>query len=271
MASKRTLTRDETAAAYHEQWAFLRKSCAAFDAGDETEAKRIATSLRILLHDTKRSTSLLTQLKLKDALFFDTAENVNNDNLLPTFGLVLAHYTGTDCRFVAPIEKPLGRPIWMIPFEYWWRKRVVRVPEQFELTRADLVLTLADQDGGAHADDAIEERYYRLSRENAMGYTFTLSDGPSIPVSGVERASVRQIAHECLVSLIQPRRMIPPDLPPSEPPARIVVTVDARTGIAERRTPPVHNMCPCNSGLEYHQCHARGAANEGKIVTPRVT
>ena len=138
MASKRTLSRDEIAAAYREQWAFLRKSCAAFDAGDETEAKRIATSLRVLLHDYKQSVSLLTQLSLKDALFFDTAKNINSDNLLPTFGLVMAHHFAKDCRFVAPLDRPLGRPVWMIPFEFWWRKRVA--PEH--LLRALLLQVL---------------------------------------------------------------------------------------------------------------------------------
>ena len=45
-----------------EQWdaqvRFIQKSVKEFDAGDESEARRIAASLRILFHETKQSKSL---------------------------------------------------------------------------------------------------------------------------------------------------------------------------------------------------------------------
>jgi hypothetical protein len=59
---------------YREQMQFLRSSAAAYDAGDSTEALRLAVSLRVLLHDTPQSTSILTQLGVKtDLAFVDTA------------------------------------------------------------------------------------------------------------------------------------------------------------------------------------------------------
>src|SRR5215212_4213829 len=44
---------------------FIRRSCELYDQGHKEEAIRIATALRVLLHDTRRSVSLLKHLKVK--------------------------------------------------------------------------------------------------------------------------------------------------------------------------------------------------------------
>jgi hypothetical protein len=46
----------------------IQSSGAAFDAGQTSEAKRLSTAIRILVHDTGVSKSLLGQLGVKDAL-----------------------------------------------------------------------------------------------------------------------------------------------------------------------------------------------------------
>lgn len=64
-----------------EQIQFLESSAASFDSGFESESKRLATTLRVLLHETNRSHSLLDQLGKKATLkFFDTAYPVDPDN-----------------------------------------------------------------------------------------------------------------------------------------------------------------------------------------------
>jgi hypothetical protein len=70
---KISLTLAELECHLAEQLQFLQVSAAAFDAGFEGEAKRLAVVLRILLHDTKSSKSLLGQLGRKGGPFFDTA------------------------------------------------------------------------------------------------------------------------------------------------------------------------------------------------------
>jgi hypothetical protein len=52
-----------------KQLGFLRRSCESYDQGYKDEAIRIATVLRVLFHDTGRSTSLLTHLKAKDNIW----------------------------------------------------------------------------------------------------------------------------------------------------------------------------------------------------------
>src|SRR4051812_47474021 len=52
---------------------FLERSSVAYDQGFEDEARRLATVVRILVHDTARSKSLLGQLGVKERLrYHDT-------------------------------------------------------------------------------------------------------------------------------------------------------------------------------------------------------
>ena len=51
---------------------FLANSAAAFDRGEMDEAIRMAVSIRVLFHDTGRSTSLLMQLGAKDIFLTST-------------------------------------------------------------------------------------------------------------------------------------------------------------------------------------------------------
>ena len=72
---------------------FLKASAGAFDSGFEAEAKRLAVSLRVLLHDTSGSRALLGQLDVKNKLrFTETSEPMNPYSLGPTPGLVLSVY-----------------------------------------------------------------------------------------------------------------------------------------------------------------------------------
>src|SRR4051794_39690166 len=71
-----------------EQLDFLRRSVDLFDAGHESEAIRLAVPIRVLVHDTGKSTSLLQLLGVKDTQrFHDTAGAINPANLAPTWGL----------------------------------------------------------------------------------------------------------------------------------------------------------------------------------------
>jgi hypothetical protein len=264
---RRPRSRDELVELYHEQWSFLRRSAEIFDGGETAEAKRLAATVRLLVHDTKRSKSLLSQLGLKNALFFDTAKDIQAANLVPTFGLVQVHFVGARAEYVAPLARPLPSGVWLIPFEYWWAKPVVVVPGEFRLTRADLILIMANEDGGAHVDPTIDERYYRVARDAALNWSVATQFGLEA-LANLEGASVRQIAHELMVSLVQPRRVIPNDMPIDGPQWRTQVIKDASTGAVTERRVELRPLCPCRSGMRYTECHAKGGVNEGKVTVP---
>ena len=74
---------------------FIRRSAEGYDNGFEDEAKRIAGSVAILLHDTASSKSVLGQLGIKTRIsFVNTATPYNPRNLLTHFGLCLLKVEG---------------------------------------------------------------------------------------------------------------------------------------------------------------------------------
>ena len=241
-----------------EQFQFLQSSAKLYDGGATGEAKRLASTLRLLLHSSKSSHSLLQQVGRGAVLFFDTSRDLNPDNLLPDFGLVEIRFAFSRApEYVARLDwHPYDYAIGLIPFDAWWRKPVIRVPSKFELTRADLILTMANQDGGAHVDPAVEARYYELTRNNAVGYTVVTPNG-MFALPDIERASVRQIAQEVMVSIVANLSDIPGNLPDTPPPRRVRIITDARTGQTTSEAIEVRNVCPCKSGKPYRECHGR--------------
>ncbi len=162
----------------YEQMGFLRRSAEDYDAGDFSEAKRLATNLRVLLHDAKKSKSLLAQLGLKKELrFIDTAGPIGRDSFefLP----------GGRFRASIGIAVPLAPIAWgswkgflfiarlddhrtnfnSLPFHTWWTSPVVAIPPKFRLSRRDLVLGVANQDGGAHVDETLREQFAGIARQ----------------------------------------------------------------------------------------------------------
>lgn len=177
---------------------FLESSIINFDQGHFEEGKRIATTLRVLLHDTKISHSLLGQLGVKDKLwFFDVARYYDGRNLLSDDLLL---------NILAPRLTITGKTP-AKHFEEWWGRQVVMSTggmNPMTYTRKQLVLLLANQDGGAHVDPEIDEEYYEITRNNKYGWFLSTEqhDNASIPLSNNRiNLSVRTIAFEVCCSL----------------------------------------------------------------------
>ena len=234
---KRTQSVDEIERHFAEQLAFLNKSCDAYDSGDDAEAKRLSATLRLLLHNTRKSRGLVVAKGLGSIRFFDTADDSIPGNYAPTFGLVVMRLGAGWNRYWPRLFQGKTGPVWFRKFDEWWNHPVISIPDQFELTRRDLVLTMADQDGGAHVDPAIEERYYRITRENALGIT---AGEPASDIPQIETASIRQIAEEV-------RRSLTVASPTVDPGIKF----------------EIETYCPCKSGFPYSRCHMSGAPNEG--------
>jgi hypothetical protein len=182
-----------------DQLYFLEASALAYDRGQDREAKRLATALRVLVHDKgSRSRSILTQLNMKSQPFYDSAPDYNAYNWAAHAGLtcVALDPHGSSTKILPCLDRIAEKPAW-VSFDAWWGKIVVVALKRHEFRRRDLVLTLADTDGGAHVDPDIPEKYYLLTRGNSLGWT----NGHNGPVLGIALASVRQIAHEVLKTL----------------------------------------------------------------------
>jgi len=222
-----------------EQLRFLRASARAFDAGDESEAKRLSAVIRVLVHDRGSNKSLLGQLGLLGIGFFDTARYINPRNLSTEWAIVLARFSASGIRYIAPLDdspRGVGHPV---EFPAWWHKAIFRGEDRGEITRHDLVLSMAENDGGVHVDPKLRPKYAGLSRQNSLGLSMILPDGQAIPVEGAHLAGVRQIAHELMKSI---------DIraAPTRPPLPDYINV---RGLGR------NDPCPCRSGRKYKSCH----------------
>jgi len=205
--TKYSQTKDELLVHLKEQTAFLKLSATSYDNGFEGEAKRLATVIRVLLHDTSNSTSLLTQLDKKTITFYDTAIDYNPKNLAPHIGLVMFRMsTQTGVEYVAPLDSLSPRRIKKekVRFDEWWNKIVFKDNQNNFFTRGDLVLTVANQEGGTHIDPKLNKAYANLSRFNSLGWKYSIHKGGVEIEAGLNNPvlpSIRQIAHELLKTL----------------------------------------------------------------------
>ena len=73
--------------------------------------------------------------------------------------------------------------------------------EETLFTRRQMVLALANQDGGAHVAPILDDAYQRLSRIDGLGWRVLDAVGDRTEEKTPELATMRQIAHEVLMTM----------------------------------------------------------------------
>ncbi|MCZ8324524.1 MAG: SEC-C metal-binding domain-containing protein [Sphingomonadaceae bacterium] len=259
---------DELAELLDEQISFLKASCAAFDSGFVGEIKRLAVSVRVLVHDTKTSTSLLTLTDRKGIQFFDSADPYDDENLVGHSSLVQIHLGSTGAKPKPHLDDVLEPR--ETNFETWWNGVVLVDAQRNEFSRRDIVLSLANKDGGAHVDHKIDEAYNNLRKNNAQGWITVDEAGREVPAEDNVPATMRQIAHELLRTLNRDYRCDRPIVPGTGILVRgmSLTTGDrpSELGLPNlRKDRPVvdgrkigrNDLCPCGSGKKYKKCCLR--------------
>lgn len=197
------LTLDDLEKHLAEHISFLMRSAHAFDDGYYSEAKRIAVSLRLLLHDTAQSISLLNQLGKKSISFYETSLNIVPGNLASTLGLINVRFGKDGVTFNAPLDDgaPTRYRRGKLPFDDWWDKVVFIDQNNNRLTRKELVLAVANKDGGAHVDQKLNKAYADITKRGSLGFTFMKCGEEVESIIPAEMASIRQICHEVIKTL----------------------------------------------------------------------
>lgn len=203
---------DELRRHLDEHIGFLKTSAKLYDEGQIAEAKRLAATIRTLLHDTRKSKSLLGQLNRKTELFVDSATGRMQMPAVVTSytGLVGTTLGDGPSEFLPNLHNSPSR---LVPFEKWWSAPVIIDSQQREISRERLILAVCNKDGGVHVDPELDEVYADLSRNDSLGRQ-TLTEGKLEPIIGVEHASVRQVAHELLRMLDPSFEPVPKANPP---------------------------------------------------------
>ncbi len=182
-----------------EQLEFLMLSCASFDNGFAGEIKRLAVSVRVLVHDTNSSSSLLTLANRKSIDFADSADPYDDENVLSHSSLIQIRMTSQGAKPKPHLDDAL-QPRY-VPFDAWWNGIVLVDSNKNEFSRKDITLYLANKEGGAHVDHEIDEKYHNLRNKNSLGLVTVLGDGRQIAGEDHVPATMRQIAHELIKSL----------------------------------------------------------------------
>jgi len=244
-----------------EQIGFLKSSADAFDSGNESEAKRLAVTLRTLLHDRgNTSKSLLGQLGMKGVDFLQSAKPHRDGSAFSYHGLIGTQVGPDSGGYFAVLDDANSTS--RVPFDQWWEMVIFRDKAGRTLTRKDLVLVVANQDGGAHVDEELDERYASISRGNSLSWHVVTPAG-STPMKGPELAALRQIAHEVLKVLV-PNYAKKSTLGSAQfqlmDLAMVVGNEEVRKSMeAEGIYQPVarNAPCPCGSGKKYKRCHGK--------------
>lgn len=184
-----------------EQLQHLVNSSAAYDRGHKSEAIRIATVIRVLVHDTASSTSLLSHLKAKGVLILSTITGRPDAAMKFFHGMGMAREHADGQRELIPsFDLPLTKTL--IPADSWWTQTVFVLETGEVLTRKSIVLAAANQDGGAHVDLQLNAGYRALASDGAAG-TYARDTGVgyvSASASDLHLVALRQMGYELLNS-----------------------------------------------------------------------
>lgn len=190
-----------------QQIGFIKRSCDSFDAGHTDEAIRIATSLRVLLHNTGQSTSLIKHLDALNISLLSTvidrdaeiAAQGPNDGILIFGGLFCTTIDTTGVSLQASLD--CGETRELVPITKWLNQIVSSTMSRIRVTRYDIILGATNKDGGAHVDLNLPVPYQVASGESSMGF-FMKKSGVDIqnPLEKTHLVSLRQMGYEILNS-----------------------------------------------------------------------
>jgi hypothetical protein len=249
-----------------QQMGFLVRSADSYDNGFADEAKRLAVTIRVLVHDTPKTRCLLGQLDELNRDFLDTAAPDIEGNLMPYGALIQMAMSTSGAIYLPLLDNPQpASASKKVPFREWWERNIFRNKEGEVLSRKQMILSVANQDGGAHIDPSLNEAYAHLSRGSGMGWYFQSEEETHYLIRPPELAAVRQIAHEMLKSLdstYERNLSVPAGAILIASPSLIDVTPEKslkpHTATGSSSTFPKvgrNDQCPCGSGKKYKRCH----------------
>jgi len=165
-------SREKVLAKLKEQMQFLRNSLRTFYDGEFAESVRIATIIRVLVHETGMSKPLLKQAKPNglDLPILDNAFERPGEKAILRFAVSVR--LGTTIAPAADLDSTHHT---LSTVGAWWNAEVFTFPSrlgtQLVYTRRRVVLILADTEGGAHVDPDENPDYVRLLTDAPISFS----------------------------------------------------------------------------------------------------
>ena len=159
-----------------DQLGLLRGSLDAFYAGNFAESLRIATLLRVLVHESPSSKPLLKQLRpdgLEVAILDPFATWKLDDEVVMRFVVSLRLGPGPS---VSPAVDLESSHYSVATLGSWWKRPVfefaTKIGRHAIYRRHELILMLANREGGAHVDPFEDPNYIRLTTDTPLKFEF---------------------------------------------------------------------------------------------------
>jgi hypothetical protein len=194
-----------------EQYQLLSSNCRAYDDGLEAASYQIATNIRVLVHDTQTSTSLMRHLGRKDrgsfygSKFIRSKKNIAERHFL-TYLTMPANHGDMLYRPLCALLGTDAPDYDIMKFHQWWTQIVSHsFGKKSSLSRAKLVLNMANKDGGAHVDGILREgqAFYLDVTRGQKGHIGQIKPTGErfLPYYGPNMATMRQIGEEMRLTL----------------------------------------------------------------------
>lgn len=197
-----------------------------YDNGNFQAIRRSSATIRMLFHDSRTSHSILNQISDKEK--FRLLNTFIYDKEIPAYfsGVLFVQLVTGEATYkkiyntFVPDNLLAMKQKKEIPFKQWWEGSVYNLGDKTNFSRKDIILTMANQDGGAHVDPKIDFSYSSLAN-GITGWNIDLSNFFSpefyklmdpdkngyIHPKDIHLAIMRKIVHEVLYSLPTQVRM----------------------------------------------------------------
>jgi hypothetical protein len=146
-----------------EQYQRLKSAVDGFYEGREFEVLNIAITLRVLIHETDKSHSLLSRVN-PGYWDLDIYHKPLNPRTLFTVPVTLRIRGDGDSRIIrSSFDSPSYK---LVPLLEWWTAPY-QAPSLFKpirLSKKDIILNVAHKDGGAHVDSEVPETHHGVTR-----------------------------------------------------------------------------------------------------------
>lgn len=191
---------------FQEHLQFIQRSCKGFDEGFEDESIRIATSLRVIFHNTPASTSLINHLNFFNKKMLSSGQG--GGSALEFLSWVIK----VDSPQPVSTRPILGNQFREISINDWWNKEPIITYETQIYSRRRIILNAVNKDGGAHVEEELDRFYEALSSGVGMdGISITgnlefngepwFEQGVPHHSKNAHLALIRQFAHEVLAAV----------------------------------------------------------------------
>lgn len=187
-----------------------------YDSGNFKSIKRSSGVLRMLFYDTTNSHSIINQIDNKSKIPMVSFSNYKEKDYLYYGQIFCARFwelpPAINQHYDTFLFYPDKANCFNVSFTDWWNGVVFRLDDT-KFTRGNLILSIANKDGGVHFDPTIDEGYIHLINGDT-GFKINPKENNHLILGGSPNANneevkfkdlhlalMREIVHESILSL----------------------------------------------------------------------